>query len=726
MSDKKICQYCGSKNIYISEAKTHELSKDEWIFLIISCLILWLLHDVKGFLGYLVYIDIAILFVWGVGVYREEEEIKNRFKVHCHDCGKDYYFFKNEVESNSPPVNEDDIPEFKEMRQSLEELKKIKENKNKTSEYINLILVLKKILNEKIKDRGTVIDNAIEYATNQRNFIAEIAKKICDDTSSKYTQEWFTSVYDDLNKYRLDEVNKIVADIFPKKYKKSYLTDFEGILKKAGGDYSISKENLSKIYEEYFEIVDMFLKTDLIEYANKKYNISLYYDEKNNQILIEQAKNIQQNSDEIKQDKLKISRNFEKMHKKIFIIANSIFNEKYPDSVEEKLSEIIKTLTDYVRMEAIINITAFILKKYPKEFKECGNNIDKLLSSNLISDEEQNEIVLEFSEINLQVVDNNLAEFISEKFYNVEDENKINEENEKAKKDLYFKYDEFNKELFSKVNDICYIVFDNISFDDFDEKDDPIEIVDFIVKGFFTTKSNMIFDEILLKKYSLKYDKISNNEIKVSMVEVLKDKKISAETAEKILNDFAVVCYKVLYTDLLEFIKQKYNIEIALNNDGVFELVQKEKSISEVAPVRKKSKSNKNVGDDFNSIYQNVVRKIYSNKREVDYLLNYGGLDKLKETLFKNEKIILVLIASESLDSEDSSILKNMLSDDILVLTDKRLLYLQKKLFGTRVFETPRQEFSKIIWEDDKIKFNDLLIYVHESSILKEKIYEIM
>ena len=719
MDEKKHkCNYCGSEHVHVSDATTHELNKEEWIFLIGSCLIIYFFSGEKGFIKYIYYVDLVLLVIFGVRVYREEETLKNRFKLHCHDCGREYYFFENESSNVNPPVNEEKIEEIPEPELPAEDLKNISKN----------------------EDKNSVIENYLVQTQDFIDFISKVAMKICEVEFENPTYRNFNKVVlkndsDDkmdfyivnrkiLNDYFISETDKIIASTFPKKYGKDYLINLDGIVK-AGEDDSVSNETLAEILDEYFEILYSFLKKDLLEYAERKFSVTLSYDEKYNTIDVERQNldEIEKNNSEARVNEdnqemhrkihAKVNENKQEMHRKIHILAEKIYDEQYSDCDEEKLFDINKILTDYVRMEAQVKCREKFSKKYPKELAECRYNIDRLMFGELLSSEERDELLLEFSEVILQVVDNDLPKIISKRFPKPKNENvhKNNDDDEKKEKELlYFQFDESMKQIFSIIGSACDIVFEHISFEDFPPEDDPIEIVDNDIKSFYRNNLNEISSKILSDKYSLEY--LANGG---RITEIFKDKNLSADTVKNIVVDYKNICGNVLKKDLFKHIKQKYGVEMILNDDLEVEVVQK-----------KKSESNKNGGKDFNSMYQNAVKKIYSEKRDVKNLLNYGGLAELEKTLFKNEKIILVLLASESLYKEDANILKDMLSDDILVLTDKRLLYLQKKLFGTRVFETPRQAFSKIVWDGNRVKFNDLDIYSSESNILKEQIYSMM
>ena len=63
---------------------------------------------------------------------------------------------------------------------------------------------------------------------------------------------------------------------------------------------------------------------------------------------------------------------------------------------------------------------------------------------------------------------------------------------------------------------------------------------------------------------------------------------------------------------------------------------------------------------------------------------------------------------------------------DILVLTNRRLIYLRNKLSGTIVNDISVKQFNQIIFEDDRIRFNNLLIYSDKMKNLKEKMYDMM
>ena len=131
----------------------------------------------------------------------------------------------------------------------------------------------------------------------------------------------------------------------------------------------------------------------------------------------------------------------------------------------------------------------------------------------------------------------------------------------------------------------------------------------------------------------------------------------------------------------------------------------------------------------FEAYYEYVVKRIYAHdKREADYLLSWGGKSKLQKTLFENEKFRMISFAMNA-----GIGMAVFVSDEVLVITDKRLLFLEKKLLGTLVTEVSlKQAFQMLEWQS-----NDTLVIKTEKpvkicipdktlNIIKEILYDYM
>ena len=334
--------------------------------------------------------------------------------------------------------------------------------------------------------------------------------------------------------------------------------------------------------------------------------------------------------------------------------------------------------------------------------------------------------------------------------------------------DLITLHQEFVKDALKTMENISKKIYEKIYLYNPAIKNKPKEMPEVFneirddINNFFFHGTQKIISENFPQKYSISY--INSHE---NIAKMLKDSSIVANTVENILVEYIEICSSFLRNDLIEYVNREYNVKLALNErNAVIDVGKIEKLKSEIdldsiadkiilemmqekstqeRPTQEKStrkrtnkahstinsdnenrKNNTSNEEDFNSMYLNAVRKNYSDNTDIERFLNYGGLDKLRETLFDSEKIILVSNAHESLYSEKSSLAKNMLSDDIVVLTNKRMLYLRKKLFGTLVDDIALRQFSKIIFEENVLKFGDLEIYVQKMKSLKERVYDMM
>lgn len=128
----------------------------------------------------------------------------------------------------------------------------------------------------------------------------------------------------------------------------------------------------------------------------------------------------------------------------------------------------------------------------------------------------------------------------------------------------------------------------------------------------------------------------------------------------------------------------------------------------------------------FERMYQDVIRADYANDVAlIKSLLNFGGKDKLQQILFDTEKILAIAEAMK-----EGSVASFIL-DNILVLTNKRLLFLEKKLFGTLVTEIAlKKAIASMEWSNNNLHVKTsegyLNVYVFESGIdnVKDVLYE--
>lgn len=134
---------------------------------------------------------------------------------------------------------------------------------------------------------------------------------------------------------------------------------------------------------------------------------------------------------------------------------------------------------------------------------------------------------------------------------------------------------------------------------------------------------------------------------------------------------------------------------------------------------------------DFEKMYTEAVKKCNADKKKVDIdsLLKWGGKDKLKEVLFDSEQILAVTSADEYRDGIKDHVLQSLLTSNALILTNMRLIFMSKKLFGTTVKDIALKQFSRIEWIEEYVfKFEDFKVISGEKElkIIKEMIYQMM
>jgi len=128
---------------------------------------------------------------------------------------------------------------------------------------------------------------------------------------------------------------------------------------------------------------------------------------------------------------------------------------------------------------------------------------------------------------------------------------------------------------------------------------------------------------------------------------------------------------------------------------------------------------------DFEKMYTEAVKKCNADRKQIDIdsLLKWGGKSKLKEVLFDSEKILAVTSADEYRDGITDHVFQSFLTSNALVLTNMRLLFMSKKLFGTTVKEITLKQFKRIEWIETYVfKFEDFKVITGEKElkIIKE------
>ena len=128
----------------------------------------------------------------------------------------------------------------------------------------------------------------------------------------------------------------------------------------------------------------------------------------------------------------------------------------------------------------------------------------------------------------------------------------------------------------------------------------------------------------------------------------------------------------------------------------------------------------------FDAMYDGVIRRDFSsNSSARGKLINFGGKNKLREIMMNGE---LILAMSPAMNVKNG--LATLVSDDVLVVTNKRLILLEKKIFGTVVSEVPlRACINSLEWHNSNLYFATsrmrMNVYVDDSGIgkIKEALY---
>lgn len=126
---------------------------------------------------------------------------------------------------------------------------------------------------------------------------------------------------------------------------------------------------------------------------------------------------------------------------------------------------------------------------------------------------------------------------------------------------------------------------------------------------------------------------------------------------------------------------------------------------------------------DFEEMYETIVDRDFAGYEKKKYRLRrFGGKEKLRELLFPSEEILAMAFGMK----DDEGMLAQLISDDVLFLTDKRLLYIQSKALGTLVHEFSLNE-AHISWSSYGSKMTvaslgkQLTIYINKESSGKIK-----
>ncbi|WIW70654.1 PH domain-containing protein [Anaerosinus gibii] len=108
---------------------------------------------------------------------------------------------------------------------------------------------------------------------------------------------------------------------------------------------------------------------------------------------------------------------------------------------------------------------------------------------------------------------------------------------------------------------------------------------------------------------------------------------------------------------------------------------------------------------------------------EINKILKYGGLPKAEKILFEKEKILFLDFATYTKDP----LAVCLFSDDMLIVTDKRIIILLKRLLGTLVHEFPIKNIQSINYagNHDNVIHISTLKDTYTIVVKKEKINEV-
>lgn len=133
----------------------------------------------------------------------------------------------------------------------------------------------------------------------------------------------------------------------------------------------------------------------------------------------------------------------------------------------------------------------------------------------------------------------------------------------------------------------------------------------------------------------------------------------------------------------------------------------------------------------FEKMYQSVINQEYgSDEKKIKSLMRWGGKGKLQKVLFSSETIRKIIPAMNA-----SNGMATFVSDEVAILTDKRFLFLESKMFGTIVTEVSLREASILLrWKNentlqilnDPKKPVNVFFNNENLDLIKEDLYEYM
>lgn len=97
------------------------------------------------------------------------------------------------------------------------------------------------------------------------------------------------------------------------------------------------------------------------------------------------------------------------------------------------------------------------------------------------------------------------------------------------------------------------------------------------------------------------------------------------------------------------------------------------------------------------NLFEQLRNELHYNDEEISRIERYGGLNRLLENLFDSEKILYLYYTFFTNDSVITAVIR----DDYLVVTDKRIIVIEKGLLGTIVKEYSLRKAHSITIENN-------------------------
>ena len=259
MSENK-CLHCGSMNISINEAESYDPSKNEWILILV---LLAVLYFADGMIRNIAGVGTIIFFYH---LYQKEKKCKNRFKLHCFDCGEDFYFYDYSKKESSENANSLDLSNLNLEDDSISTASKV--NSKLSAAKAGIIEGIQ------AGSKNNTIDSSRNNINKMlENIVTAIYKeKFSDEVGNAANR--FNEISKDISKFIISESNAKFITIIQQKYPDIPVRKND-TAESLFNNSSISNNIKQDMTIEYYKLYDEIIKGSLVEYVEDKYDVSI-------------------------------------------------------------------------------------------------------------------------------------------------------------------------------------------------------------------------------------------------------------------------------------------------------------------------------------------------------------------------------------------------------------------------------------------------------------------